>query len=134
MIRDVLKVIGGTILVASFLPAFIKQKSWWVDGRAPNHQTADWRPDQRYSADVESALTLLAAVEPAEVRYLRSRGNPMSFLPQSITLWRPLHQTALSRLSHGLKANQPQSLSCSPMRSITQSVTTQSTRLPSIHF
>jgi hypothetical protein len=68
-------------LLLSFASVAKKKQNWWEDGKGPYLRTSDWIPHRRYSADVEQALTILQCVDRAEVLYLRSRGNPIIFVP-----------------------------------------------------
>jgi hypothetical protein len=79
--NDWLKAFCVVALFLSFAPVAIKKHNWWEDGRGPYLRTSAWIPHRRYSPDVEEALTILQGVDAAEVLYLRSRGNPIIFVP-----------------------------------------------------
>jgi hypothetical protein len=79
--NDWLKAFCVIALILSFAPVAIKKHNWWEDGRGPNLRTSAWIPRRRYSPDVEEALTILQGVDAAEVLYIRSRGNPIIFVP-----------------------------------------------------
>jgi hypothetical protein len=79
--NDWLKAFCVMALFLSFAPVAIKKHNWWEDGRGPYLRTSAWIPHRRYSPDVEEALTILQGVDAAEVLYLRSRGNPIIFVP-----------------------------------------------------
>jgi hypothetical protein len=82
--KFLLKVICCSIaLLLIFVSVAKKKENWWEDGKGPYLRTSDWIPHRRYSADVEQALTILQSVDRAEVLYLRSRGNPIIFVPGS---------------------------------------------------
>jgi hypothetical protein len=81
--KVLLKAFCVIVLFLSFLTGSIKEHNWWEDGKGPYLRTSDWVPYRRYSADVEQALTILQCVERDEVLYLRSRGNPIIFVPGS---------------------------------------------------
>jgi hypothetical protein len=80
-VTDWLKVFCVIALLLSFAPVAIKKHNWWEDGRGPNLRTSAWKPYRRYSPDVEEALTILQGTDAPEVLYLRSRGNPIVFVP-----------------------------------------------------
>jgi hypothetical protein len=80
-VNDWLKVFCVIALILSFAPVAIKKHNWWEDGRGPNLRTSAWKPSCRYSPDVEDALTILQSTDAPEVLYLRSRGNPIIFVP-----------------------------------------------------
>jgi hypothetical protein len=80
-VNDWLKVFCVIGLILSFAPVAIKKHNWWEDGRGPNLRTSAWEPSRRYSPDVEEALTILQGTDAPEVLYLRSRGNPIVFVP-----------------------------------------------------
>jgi hypothetical protein len=80
-ISDWLKMFCVITLLLSLAPVAVKKHNWWEDGRGPNLKTSAWQPYRRYSPDVEEALTILQGTDAAEVLYLRSRGNPIIFIP-----------------------------------------------------
>lgn len=82
-LREWLKMVTFIVLVLSFLPLAIKGHNWWEDGRGPNRLTAAWKSGRLYTTDIESALAILETTDMAEVNYLRSRGNPIQFVPGS---------------------------------------------------
>jgi hypothetical protein len=73
----------GWILIAfwGILPASPKKCYWWEDGRGPSVRTPAWQPQRTYGPDIEQALTILSTIDNGEVAYLRSRGNPIVFIP-----------------------------------------------------
>lgn len=75
------KCVAWSILVFC-LPAGVKQRNWWVDGLRLNQHTAEWKPFRLYSDDIERALTILASTDESKVAYLRTRGNPIIFVPR----------------------------------------------------
>jgi hypothetical protein len=79
--KDLLKAFGVLVLCLSFLSGNIKEHNWWEDRQGPHLRTSAWIPYRRYSPDVEEALTILQCVDRVEVLYLRSRGNPIRFVP-----------------------------------------------------
>jgi hypothetical protein len=81
--KILLKAFCVIVLFLSFLTSNIKEHNWWEDGHGPYPRTSAWIPHRRYSPDVEQALTILQCVERDQVLYLRSRGNPINFVPGS---------------------------------------------------
>jgi hypothetical protein len=79
--RDRVRIFAFLSAVLCVFPLFVKQEAWWEDGRGPNHRTAEWLPYRRYSNDIEEGLAILGKTNNADVQYLRSRGNPIHFIP-----------------------------------------------------
>jgi hypothetical protein len=105
--KDFSKAFGVPVLCLSFLTGNIKEHNWWEDGKGPYPRTSDWISHRRYSPDVEEALTILQCVDRAEVLYLRSRGNPIRFVPGS--RWREGATTQLGgiELPERFRGNPP---------------------------
>lgn len=59
----------------------LKHHDWREDGLGFDLRSPTCSPRRQYSSEIESGLAILNRVEPSETAYLRSRGNPIEFLP-----------------------------------------------------
>ncbi len=71
-------------IVAQICGSYVlKSANWDEDGRVMDTRSRAWLTGRQYSEEVEGGLTLLNEYEPRQVAYLRSRGNPIEFIPCS---------------------------------------------------
>lgn len=70
------------VIAAQLVGALVlKQDLWGEDGMVMDTRTAAWSAGRQYGSEVENGLAILNQFEPHQVSYLRSRGNPIEFIP-----------------------------------------------------
>ena len=74
-----LLIVGVSCQVPGVL--ILKHHDWHEDDLGFDLRSPAWLARRQYSSEVEGGLAILSQVEPSQVAYLRSRGNPIEFLP-----------------------------------------------------
>ena len=70
------------VIAAQLVGALVlKQDHWGEDGMVIDTRTAAWSAGRQDGSEVENGLAILNKFEPHQVSYLRSRGNPIEFIP-----------------------------------------------------
>ena len=74
---------GLIVWVATQVPGvlLLKHNDWREDGLGLDRRSAAWSSGRQYSSELEEGLGILNQIEPRQVAYLRSRGNPILFIP-----------------------------------------------------
>ena len=74
---------GLIVWVATQVPGvlLLKHNDWREDGLGLDRRSAAWSSGRQYRSELEDGLAILNQIEPRQVAYLRSRGNPILFIP-----------------------------------------------------